>query len=207
MKTKIISFQGKASGEAELNDAIFGIDPREDIVHRVVLWQLAKRQAGTHKTKERHEVSGTTAKPFRQKGTGNARRGTMRASQHRTGATTFGPRVRSHAHKLPRKVRQLGLKSALSAKAKAGQIKIVDTLATDVSKTSQILKQIGDMGLVKPLFVRGDNAQDGFTKSIRNLPHTDVIADGGLNVYDILRHGDVVITSHALKNLEARLAA
>ncbi|MDG1287512.1 MAG: 50S ribosomal protein L4 [Rickettsiales bacterium] len=207
MKLKLVSLTSKASGEVELNDDVFGITPRTDIMHRVVLWQQAKSQAGTHKTKERSDVSGTTAKPYRQKGTGNARRGTMRASQHRGGATTFGPRVRSHAHKLPRKVRQLGLKSALSAKMAAGQIKVIDSLVIEKAGTAAVKAQIAKLGVSKPLFVRGDNAADEFAKSIRNLPYTDAIAQGGLNVYDILRHDDVIITSHALKDLEARLAA
>lgn len=207
MKLKLVSLSGKASGEAELNKDVFGIEPRTDIMHRVVLWQQARKQQGTHKTKERSEVQGTTAKPFRQKGTGNARRGTMRASQHRTGGTTFGPRVRSHAHKLPKKVRALGLKSALSAKMAAGQIKVIDTLVIKSASTSDVKKQLAKLGVTKPLFVRGDNAQDAFAQSIRNLPYTDAIAQGGLNVYDILRHDDVVITSHALKDLEERLSA
>ncbi len=207
MKLKLVSLTGKASGEAELNKDVFGIEPRVDIMHRVVLWQQARKQQGTHKTKERGEVQGTTAKPFRQKGTGNARRGTMRASQHRTGGTTFGPRVRSHAHKLPRKVRALGLKSALSAKMAAGQIKVIDTVVITKASTADVKKQIANLGLTKPLFVRGDNAHDEFAKSIRNLPYTDAIAQGGLNVYDILRHDDVIITSHALKELEERLSA
>lgn len=207
MKLKLVSLTGKASGEVELNKDVFGIAPRTDIMHRVVLWQLAKKQAGTHKTKERSDVSGTTAKPFRQKGTGNARRGTMRASQHRGGATTFGPRVRSHAHKLPKKVRQLGLKSALSAKAAEGKIKVIDTLVIKEAGTAAVKKQLEKLGVNKPLFVRGDSPKDAFSKSITNLPYTDEIAQGGLNVYDILRHDDVVITSHALKDLEERLAA
>jgi len=207
MKLKLVSLTGKASGEATLNKDVFGIEPRTDIMHRVVLWQQARKQAGTHKTKERSEVQGTTAKPFRQKGTGNARRGTMRASQHRTGGTTFGPRVRSHAHKLPKKVRALGLKSALSAKMAAGQIKVIDTLVIKKASTADVKKHLAKLGVSKPLFVRGDNAQDEFAKSIRNLPYTDAIAQGGLNVYDILRHDDVIITSHALKDLEERLAA
>ena len=207
MKLKLVSLTGKASGEVELKKEVFGIEPRTDIMHRVVLWQQAAKQQGTHKTKERSDVQGTTAKPYRQKGTGNARRGTMRASQHRTGATTFGPRVRSHAHKLPKKVRTLGLKSALSVKMAAGQIKVIDTLVLKKAGTAEVKKQIEKLGVSKPLFVRGDNPKDAFTQSIRNLPYTDEIAQGGLNVYDILRHDDVIITEHALKDLEARLAA
>ncbi len=207
MKLKLVSLTGKASGEVELTKEVFGIEPRVDIMHRVVLWQQAKSQSGNHKTKERSEVQGTTAKPYRQKGTGNARRGTMRASQHRTGATTFGPRVRSHAHKLPKKVRALGLKSALSVKAAEGKIKVIDTLVIKDASTAGVKKQLAALGVTKPLFVRGDNVKDAFSQSIRNLPYTDEIAQGGLNVYDILRHDDLIITSHALKDLEARLAA
>lgn len=207
MKIKLIVLDGKASGEVELNDDVFGIEPRTDIMHRVVLWQLAKRQAGTHKTKERSEVQGTTAKPYRQKGTGNARRGTMRASQHRTGATTFGPRVRSHAHKLPKKVRALGLKSALSAKVASGNLKVVDTLTIQKPSTAEMKNNLANLGLSKILFVRGDSTKDAFTQSIRNLPYMDEIAQAGLNVYDILRHNDVVITKHALEDLEKRLSA
>jgi large subunit ribosomal protein L4 len=207
MKTKIHSLSGKASGDVELHDGIFGIEPRTDIMHRVVRWQLAKRQAGTHKSKERSEIRGTTAKMFRQKGTGNARHGMKKVSQFRGGAATFGPRVRSHAHSLPKKVRALGLKSALSAKAAAGKIKVVDTLVIKKANTADLKKQFEKLGVTKPLFVRGDNAKDAFSQSIRNLPYTDEIALAGLNVYDILRHDDVVITEHALKDLEARLAA
>lgn len=207
MKLKLTALEGKASGEVELHKDVFGIEPRIDIMHRVVLWQQAKRQAGTHKTKERGEVQGTTAKPFRQKGTGNARRGTMRASQHRTGGIAFGPRVRSHAHKLPKKVRALGLKSALSAKMAEGKLKVVDTLVIKKAGTAAVKKHLEKLGVSKPLFVRGDNAKDAFSQSIRNLPYTDEIAQAGLNVYDILRHDDLIITSHALKDLEKRLAA
>lgn len=207
MKLKLISLEGKASGEVELNDAIFGIQPRTDIMHRVVLWQLAKRQAGTHKTKERNEIHGTTAKMYRQKGTGNARHGAKTATQFRGGGTVFGPRVRSHAHNLPKKLRALGLKSALSAKAAEGKLKVVDTLVLKKAGTATLKQQLEKLGINKPLFVRGDNAKDAFSQSISNLPYTDEIAQIGLNVYDILRHDDVVITTHALKDLEERLAA
>lgn len=207
MKTKILSLDGKQGAEVELSKAIFGVEPRTDIIHRVVRWQLAKKQSGLHKTQERSEISGTTAKMFRQKGTGNARHGMKKVSQFRGGAATFGPRVRSHAHKLPKKVRALGLKSALSAKAAAGQIKVIDTLVIKKANTAELKQKFEKLGVTKPLFVRGDSAKDQFSQSIRNLPYTDEIAQQGLNVYDILRHDDVVITSHALKDLEARLAA
>lgn len=206
MKTKIVTLDNKAAGEVELNDAIFAIEPRKDILHRVTEWQRAKRRAGTHKTKGISEISGTTKKPFKQKGTGNARQGSLRSPQMRGGAVIFGPVVRSHEYDLPKKVRKLGLKMALSAKQAAGKLHVVDTLVVEGAKTKTLAAQIGNLGLTKTLFVRGDNAKDAFFNGVQNIPYTDVIPEIGLNVYDILRHGDVVLTTHALEALQKRLA-
>ncbi|MCC7260201.1 MAG: 50S ribosomal protein L4 [Alphaproteobacteria bacterium] len=206
MKTKIVTLDNKAAGEVELNDAIFAIEPRKDILHRVTEWQRAKRRAGTHKTKGISEVSGTTKKPFKQKGTGNARQGSLRSPQMRGGAIIFGPVVRSHEYDLPKKVRKLGLKMALSAKQAAGKLHVVDTLVVKDAKTKTLATQIEKLGLSKALFVRGDNAKDAFFNGVQNIPYTDVIPEIGLNVYDILRHGDVVLTTHALEALQKRLA-
>lgn len=206
MKTKIITLDNKAAGEIELNDSIFAIEPRKDILHRVTEWQRAKRRAGTHKTKGISEISGTTKKPFKQKGTGNARQGSLRSPQMRGGAVIFGPVVRSHAYDLPKKVRKLGLKMALSAKQAQGKLHVVDTLVVKDAKTKELAGKFEKLGLSKALFVRGDNAKDAFYNSVQNIPYTDVIPEIGLNVYDILRHGDVVITTHAVEALQKRLA-
>jgi large subunit ribosomal protein L4 len=206
MKMKVVTIDNKAAGEVTLNKSIFGLEPRKDVLQRVVRWQLARRQAGTHKTQERSEVTATTAKMFKQKGTGNARHGSKKASQFVGGGTVFGPRVRSHAHNLTKKFRKLGLKTALSAKAAEGKIVVVDSLVTKDAKTATMSKKLEGLGVNKPLFVRGEKVNDEFVKSVRNLPYVDVIADEGLNVYDILRHDSLVITSHALKNLEERLS-
>lgn len=206
MKVKVTTLDNKAAGEVTLSETVFGVKPRKDVLYRVVRWQLARKQAGTHKTQERSEVTGSTRKIVRQKGSGGARHGSKKATQFVGGGTVFGPRVRSHAHDLTKKFRKLGLKMALSAKAAEGKIKVVDTLVIKDAKTAAVRKQLQGLGVSKPLFVRGDNAQDEFLRSVRNLPHADVIAQIGLNVYDILRHDDVVITSHALKSLEERLS-
>ena len=186
MKVAVKSFDNKDMGEIELSETVFGVEPRRDILARVVNWQLAKRRAGTHKVKLVGEISGTTAKPFRQKGTGRARQGTTRAVQFRGGATAHGPVVRSHAHDLPKKVRRLGLKCALSAKRAEGKLLIIDKV--DVSgKTKEIAKQLSTLGLSSTLFIDGTKTSDLLVKAIRNIPKIDVIPSQGANVYDILR--------------------
>ncbi len=207
MKVNVTTLDNKAGEEITLNKDIFGADTeRLDIVHRVVNWQRAKKQAGTHETKERGEIRGGKKKPFKQKGTGNARQGSKNAPHMRGGGIAHGPRARSHAVALPKKVRQLGLKTALSIKAKEGKIRVVDTLVVKDTKTKAVAGKLNKLGVKSALFVRGDNAKDEFNKAVRNIPHMDVIPDIGLNVFDILKHDEVVFTTHSLKNLEERLA-
>lgn len=206
MKTNIVTLDNKAAGEIELNDAIFGLEARKDILQRVVEWQRAKARAGTHKTKGRNEVSGTTKKAFKQKGTGRARQGTHRATQHVGGARVHGPVVRSHAFDLPKKVRALGLKMALSAKQASGQLKIIDEAKSKDSKTSAIVKQFAALELTKPLFITGAAADAGFMQSARNIKGVDVLPLAGANVYDILKHKELVLTKEAVEGLQARLA-
>lgn len=206
MKTKMITLESKDAGEIELSDAIFGIEARKDILQRVVEWQRAKARAGTHKTKGRNEVSGTTKKAFKQKGTGRARQGTHRATQHVGGARVHGPVVRDHGYNLPKKVRQLGLKMALSAKQASGELKIIDEAKAKDTKTSSMVKSFEKMGLSKPLFIGGAQLDEAFAKSARNIKGVDVLPLQGANVYDILRHKELVLTKEAVEGLQARLA-
>ena len=205
MKINVVTLENKAAGELDLADAIFGLEPRKDILHRVVEWQRAKRRAGTHNTKTRAEVSGTGKKPFKQKGTGNARQGTLRAPQHEGGGRAHGPVVRSHEYSLPKKVRALGLKHALSAKQAEGKLFVVDALALKAAKTKTVAKNFEAMGLVKPLFISGAEVDAMFAKAINNLIGHDALPVQGANVYDILRHKELVLSKEAVAALEARL--
>lgn len=205
MKVEVVTLENKAAGDVELNEAVFGVDVRQDILQRVVRWQLAKRRAGTHKTKGISEISGTTAKPWRQKGSGRARQGSLRSPQFRGGATIFGPVVRDHAHSLPKKLRRLALKIALSAKQAEGKLRVMDTLTIKETKTKALAEKLSKLGADSALFVRGDNAKDAFFQSVRNLPRKDVLPVAGLNVYDILQHDTLFITKHALEQIEERL--
>lgn len=205
MKVKVTTLDNKAAGEIDLNDAIFGLEVRKDILHRVVRWQLAKAQSGTHKTKERNEVSFTTAKMYKQKGTGQARHGAKSAPNFRKGGTVFGPRVRSHAHDLTKKFRKLGLKVALSAKAAEQNIFVIDSVA-GVAKTKDMVAKLQALGFTKPLFIDGAAVDAGFLKAINNIPHVDALPSIGANVYDILKHKELVLTKDAVAALEARLA-
>ena len=204
MKFSVKSFDNKDIGEIELNDAIFGIEPRRDILARVVNWQLAKRRAGTHKVKLVGEIRGTTATPFRQKGTGRAREGTTRAVQFRGGATAHGPVVRSHAHDLPKKVRKLGLKCALSAKRAEGKLIVVDKIEA-MGKTKEIAKQLSLLGVASTLLIDGVEINSGFARAARNIPKTDILPCQGANVYDILRRDTLILTRDAVHQLEERL--
>ncbi|MFA7430167.1 MAG: 50S ribosomal protein L4 [Rhodospirillaceae bacterium] len=204
MKCDVITLDNKAAGSIELDDTIFGLDPRADILQRVVRWQLAKRQAGTHKTKGISEISGTTKKPFKQKGTGRARQGSTRSAQFRGGATIFGPVVRSHAHDLPKKVRALGLKIALSAKAKAGQLVVLDAAQSD-GKTKALASQLEVLGWGRALIIDGSAVEATFARAARNIPNVDVLPVQGANVYDILRRDTLVLTKAAIEKLEERL--
>jgi large subunit ribosomal protein L4 len=204
MKFSVKSFDNKDAGEIELNEEIFGIEPRRDILARVVNWQLAKRRAGTHKVKLVGEISGTTAKPFRQKGTGRARQGSTRAVQMRGGATAHGPVVRSHEHALPKKVRKLGLRCALSAKQAAGKLIVLDKVDGS-GKTKDVVKQFAALGLTSVLFIDGAETNQMFLKATRNIPKTDVLPSQGANVYDILRRDTLILTRDAVQQLEERL--
>ena len=184
-----------------------GLEPRADLLHRMVRWQLAKRRAGTHKTKGISEISGSTKKPYKQKGTGRARQGSTRSAQFRGGATIFGPVVRDHDFKLPKKVRKLALCHALSAKAAAGQLVVVDALAADSHKTKAMREQLAGLGLsASVLMIDGATTDDKFTLAVRNLPLVDLLPQQGANVYDILRRETLVLSRDAVAQLEARLA-
>lgn len=205
MKLDVINLDNKKAGSVELADDVFGLEVRGDILHRVVTWQLAKRRAGTHKTKGISEISGTTRKPWRQKGTGRARQGSMRATQFRGGATVFGPVVRDHGFKLPKKVRRLALKTALSAKAKDGKLVVLDSTAVDSPKTKDLVKRLEALGWNSVLVVDGAEVNDNFRRAASNIPNVDVLPSQGANVYDILRRETLVLTKEAVQALEERL--
>ena len=206
MKCPVKTLENKDAGEIELAEEVFGLSEiRKDILARMVNWQLAKRRAGTHKTRGISEIRGTTAKPWRQKGTGRARAGTVRATQFRGGATVFGPVVRSHAHKLPKKVRKLGMRHALSAKQKDGQLIVLDELTLDSPKTKALLKQLGDLGVTSALIVGGNEIDANVSRAASNIPNIDVLPCQGANVYDILRRDTLMLTRAAVEQLESRL--
>ncbi|MBI1274578.1 50S ribosomal protein L4 [bacterium] len=205
MKVKVVTLENKAAGEIELNDAVFGLPERADILQRMVEYQRAKARQGTHKTKTISEISGRKAKPFKQKGGGRARQGSLRSAQFRGGATIFGPVVRSHAIDLPKKVRKLALKTALSVKAAAGELMIVDSLSFDKPKTAEMKQKLTQLGVSSVLFVDGNAVNEGFKKSVANLVSVDVLPQIGANVYDILRHDNLVLTKEAVQLLEERL--
>lgn len=204
MKVEVKNLSNKAASKIELDDGVFGLKPRRDILARVVNWQLAKRRAGTHKTRTVSEIRGTTAKPFRQKGSGKARQGSLRSVQFRGGAVAHGPVVRSHAHGLPKKVRSLGLKSALSAKQAAGQLVILDTAGAS-GKTKDLKKDLEGFGWGSALVIDGAEVNEPFARAARNIPMFDVLPSQGANVYDILRRDMLVLTTEAVQQLEARL--
>ena len=208
MKLKVTDISNKAIGEVEIDDAvfadIFGRTVRKDILARAVNWQLAKRRSGNHKTKEIGDISGTTKKPYAQKGTGNARQGSLRSPQFRGGATIFGPVVRSHAHDLPKKVRKLALKNALSAKHKDGKLVVWgETKAS--GKTKELAAQFKKLGWGSVLVIDGPEVNEQFAKAARNIPNVDVLPQQGANVYDILRRDTLVLTKGAMEHLVERL--
>ena len=205
MKYDIVNLDNQNVGSIELADSVFGVEVRQDILSRVVNWQLANRRAGTHKTKTIAEVSGTTKKPYKQKGTGNARQGSLRATQFRGGGISFGPVVRSHAQDLPKKIRRLGMRCALSVKAKEGKLVVVDALKMPEVKTKDLLSKMDKMGLASALFIGGAELDNNFSLSARNIINVDVLPAQGANVYDILRRDTLVLTKEAAENLEARL--
>ncbi len=205
MKLDVINLDKKSVGSLDVADGVFGAEVRGDILHRVVRWQLAKRQAGTHKVKVISEVSGTTKKPFKQKGTGGARQGSMRSAQMRGGGVIFGPVVRSHAHSLPKKIRVLGLKSALSSKAKDGKLVILDTVESKKGKTKDLVKSLQKLGWTNALIIDGAEVNEAFALAARNIKGIDVLPSQGANVYDILRRDTLVLTKAAVEKLEERL--
>ena len=203
MKHDVTTFDAAAAGSVDLNDAIFGLDPRADIIHRVVQWQLNKRQQGTHQAKSRGEINRTTAKLGKQKGGGTARHGSRKSGIFVGGGKAFGPRFRSHETALNKKVRALGLKHALSSKLKTSDIIIVDK-ADGFEKTKAVKAAFEKMGLVNALIIDGATLNEGFAKAARNVPNIDVLPIQGINVYDILRRRKLVLTKAAVEALEAR---
>jgi len=204
MELEVKTLDGAVAGTVALSDEIFGLDPRADILQRVVRWQLAKRQAGTHKTLTRTEVTKTGKKMYRQKGTGGARHGNKAAPQFRGGGKAFGPVVRSHEHDLPKKVRALGLKLALSAKAKGANIFVLDEAIAAEAKTKALKTKLAALGLTNALIIDGANPQDQFRLAARAIPQIDVLPVQGINVYDILRRDTLVLTKAAVSALEER---
>jgi large subunit ribosomal protein L4 len=204
MELKITTLDGKEAGSADLSNEIFGLEPRVDLIQRCINWQLAKRQAGTHKTKLRGEINRTTKKMYRQKGTGGARHGAQSAPQFRGGGRAFGPVVRSHAHDLPKKVRALALRHALSSKAKDGALVLLDRTDVKDAKTKGLRGQFTKLGWENALIIDGTEVGNGFANAARNIPNIDVLPVQGINVYDILRRKTLVLTKAALEALEAR---
>ena len=204
MKHDVIKLNGGKVGSVELGDEIFGVEPRIDILHRVVRWQRNKAQAGTHKVKTRSEVSYSTKKIYRQKGTGGARHGARSAPIFRGGGVYKGPTPRSHGHELPKKVRKMGLKMAISAKAKSGSLVIIDDISSD-GKTSLLAKQIRSLGWKRALIIDGQQVNVEFAQAARNITGLDILPSMGANVFDILKRDTLVITRAGVEALEARL--
>ena len=206
MKLKVTSLDNKEVGSIDLADDVFALpEVRTDILARMVNWQLAKRRAGTHKTKGISEIQGTTKKPWAQKGTGRARQGSLRSPQFRGGATIFGPVVRSHEFGLQKKVRRLALKTALTAKQKDGKLVVLDKAAANDAKTGALAKQFAALGWTSVLIIDGPTLDQNFARAARNLPGIDVLPQQGAKVYDILRRDTLVLTRDAVQHLEARL--
>ena len=207
MKLDVIKLDGGKGGSIELSDEIFGIaDIRADILARVVNWQLAKRRGGNHKVQTRNENSRTGKKMYKQKGTGGARHGSRRAPQFVGGSRAFGPVVRSHAFDLPKKIRALGLRHALSSKAKSGSLVVLDSAVASEAKTAALRTQIDKLGWTNALIIGGSEVDNNFRLAARNIPGIDVLPSAGLNVYDILRRGTLVLTRDAIDAINARFS-
>ncbi|WP_343314568.1 50S ribosomal protein L4 [Brucella sp. BE17] len=204
MDLTITTLEGKDAGKVKLNEDIFGLDPRDDILQRVIRWQLARRQQGTHQSLTRGEIARTGSKMYKQKGTGRARHHSARAPQFRGGGKAHGPVSRSHEHDLPKKVRALGLRHALSAKAKASDIIIIDDLVASEAKTKNLVSQFAKLGLDNALLIGGAEIDTNFQRAASNIPHIDVLPVQGINVYDILRRGKLVLSKSAVEALEER---
>ncbi len=205
MKVAVTTLDNANAGEIDLADAVFGLPKRADILARMVRWQLARRQQGTHDTKEIGEVRGGGRKPRPQKGSGRSRQGSTRSPQWRKGAVIFGPTPRSHAHDLPKKVRQLALKTALSVKQADGKLIVLDKAEFAAAKTKELAKRFKSLGWSSVLIVDGETVNEGFARAARNVPGVDVLPTQGANVYDILRRDTLVLTRAAVEKLEARL--
>ena len=204
MKADVTTLDAKKAGTVDLSDDVFGLDPRADLLHRMVRYQLAKRRAGNSASKDRSEINATTAKMYRQKGTGRARHGSKKAPIFRGGGKAFGPKPRSFAHDLPKKVRALALKHALSAKAKTEELVVIDSCELKDGKTKALKSRFAKLGFVSALIIDGATVEDSFARAARNIPRVDVLPVQGINVYDILRHDKLVLTKAALEALEAR---
>jgi large subunit ribosomal protein L4 len=205
MKLDVIKLDGGKGGSIELPDDIFGIEEiRADILQRCVTWQLAKRRSGNHKVQVRNEVSRTSKKMYRQKGTGGARHGSRRAAQFVGGARAHGPVVRSHAFDLPKKVRALALRHALSSKARDGSLIVVDNVTLKDAKTAALREQLGKIGVTHALVIAGVEVDNNFKLAARNIPNVDVLPNAGLNVYDVLRRRTLVLTKDAVEAIQAR---
>jgi len=206
MELSVISLDGKSAGKVTLSEDVFGLEPRADILHRMVRYQQLKKMAGTHDVKNRAEIRGTTKKFVRQKGSGGARHGNRKVPIFRGGGRAFGPTPRSHAIELPKKVRALALKHALSTKAKSGDLVILDKAEAKDAKTSALKKAFGELGLDNALIIGGSELDQNFALAARNIGHIDVLPAQGINVYDILRRTKLVLTKAALESLEARFS-
>ncbi len=204
MKLEVNSLDNKVLKEIKLEKSIFGLPFREDIIYRMLRYQSAKRQSGNHKTKGISEISGTTKKPFKQKGTGSARQGSKRSPQMRGGAVIFGPQVRSHAHKLPKKIRSLALKIALSKKFSDGKIKIINEAKIKDIKTASLKNKIKKLGISSALFISGEKIDNNFFLASRNIPNIDFLSINGINVYTILKREYLIIAEEALQSLNKR---
>lgn len=206
MKCDILTLDNTKAGAIDLADAVFGADVRKDIIARMVNYQLAKRRSGNHKVKTISEISGTTKKPWRQKGSGRARQGSLRSAQFRGGSTVFGPVVRDHGHKLPKKVRKLAMRAALSSKQADGKLVILDNAALDAPKTKELAAKFSALGWSNVLIVTGAEVDANFARAAANLMNVDVLPQQGANVYDIIRRDTLVLTKDAVAHLEERLA-
>ena len=204
MKQNIVNFEDKRLRDIDLDKSIFGLESKDEIIHRMIRYQLAKKRSGNHKTKGISEISGSTKKPFKQKGTGSARQGSRRSPQMRGGSVIFGPLVRSHAHKMPKKVRSLALKMALSIKFKSGKLKVLNDFKINKPKTSLLINKLSGLKINSALFVDGKEVEKNFYFAVKNVPNVDLLPAAGINVYDIVKRDHVILSEDALKALEER---
>jgi large subunit ribosomal protein L4 len=204
MKMEVNSLDNKKIKDIDLDKQIFGVELKEEIIYRMVRYQMAKRRSGNHKTKGISEISGTTKKPFKQKGTGSARQGSKRSPQMRGGAVIFGPQVRSHAHKLPKKIKKLALKMAISKKVKDGKFKIISELKISKPKTNLFRSKLSSLKLESVLFIDGKDIDNNFLLAAKNVPKIDILPVAGINVYDILKRDFLVLSENAVNGIKER---